>query len=107
MIFVCLLCSESSFSSPQGYELLEGRDSVCVLKPGIRADISWAFYRDWMNEACLHGVCVNKDRKEIIRNNHTGGWVCSYNQYLSVSHVPCIVLDSDNIPSSYPRGYFW
>lgn len=91
--------SESSFSSPQDYELLKDRDSVCILSPGIRADTSWAFDRGWMNEKC-------KDIKEIIRHNHTAGFICSYSKCLSVSHVPCTVRDSGIIPGSYFHGFF-
>lgn len=89
-IWFCFLGSESSLSS-QDHELFEDRNSVCVLKPTIKADISLVFYRGWMSEKCMYSLWVNKDRKEIV-NNHTGGLVCSYNKYLRVFHVPCVVL---------------
>ena len=45
---------------------------VCILKLDIKTGILCAFNKGWVSAACMHGMYVDKDKKEI-RNNHVSG----------------------------------
>lgn len=45
---------------------------VCILKLDIKTGILCAFNKGWVSAAYMHGMYVDKDKKEI-RNNHVSG----------------------------------
>ena len=38
---------------------------VCILKPDTKTGILWAFNKGGMNDVCIHGMHVDKDKKEM------------------------------------------